>query len=146
VKLSAFHIVLALVIAMLAGCLGAIVAAQWTSDAPSRGLHEFVHEELDLDAAQEARLDELEESFAIERQALERALRDANVDLAAAMTEEQSYGPKVGVAIDAVHVQMGELQKATVRHVFDMRELLDEEQRDRFDRQVSQSLTGAPRE
>ena len=112
----------------------------------SQGLHEFVHDELDLSPDQSGRLEQLEQRFATERDRLEAELRAANAELAAAMEEEHGYGPKVGAAIDRVHLQMGELQKATVRHVFAMRELLDEEQRRKFDRQISTSLTGDGRE
>jgi Spy/CpxP family protein refolding chaperone len=147
VKFSVFHIILALLLAAIAGCLGAIAAGQWSGDvARGGGLHVFVHEELGLTAEQDEQLEQLEADFADERSALESALRSANRDLAEAMEEEHSYGPKVAAAIDEVHVQMGELQKTTVRHVFAMRELLDEEQRVKFDRQVSASLTGDPRE
>jgi nickel and cobalt resistance protein CnrR len=145
-KLSGFHIVFALLIAMAAGCLGAIVAVQWGAEASSPGLHEFVHDELDLSSEQRVRLEQLEESFAIKRKGLEIALRAANAELATAMAEEHAYGPKVSASIDAVHDRMGALQKATVQHVFDMRELLDEEQRERFDQQVSTALTSDPRE
>jgi hypothetical protein len=41
---------------------------------------------------------------------------------------------------------MGDLQKATVRHVFAMRALLDQQQQELFDRQVATSLTGEPGE
>ena len=40
----------------------------------------------------------------------------------------------------------GELQKATVRHVFAMRRILDQEQQREFDQQVARSLTGSPSE
>jgi hypothetical protein len=41
---------------------------------------------------------------------------------------------------------MGDLQKATVRHVFDMREILDPDQQLQFDRKVSAALTRDPRD
>lgn len=145
-RLSGYHIVLAIVLAIAAGCLGAVAAGYWDEDVAPRGLHDFAHEELDLDADQMARLDALEADFAIERARLEQELRSANADLAKAIEEEHAYGPKVSAAIEAVHVHMGELQKATVRHVFAMRELLNDRQRQIFDRQVSESLTGAPRD
>ena len=104
--------------------------------------HEFVHERLDLDADQERRLDELEQRFAIENAQLELALRGANASLAEAMDSEHQYGPKVTAAIDDVHDNMGDLQKATVQHVFAMREILNERQRREFDAQVARSLTG----
>lgn len=145
-KLSAAHIVLAVLLAVAAGCVGAFAAGHWWAQPHSRGLHDFVHDELDLGPDQSVRLERLEDRFATQRAGLEAKLRAANVDLATAMEEEHSYGPKVGAAIDQVHVQMGELQKATVRHVFAMRDLLNEEQRRKFDRQISKSLTGDGRE
>ena len=146
-KLSFYHVVLAIVLAMVAGCLGALAAGQWSAhESDNRGLHSFIHEQLDLTAPQAEKLDQLEADFTTKRQRLEADLRTANAQLAQAMREEHTYGPKVSAAIDRVHAHMGELQKATVRHVFAMRALLDEKQREKFDRQVSASLTGNPRE
>ena len=62
------------------------------------------------------------------------------------MDKEHEYGPEVSLAIDEVHQSMGELQKATVRHVFAMRRILDQEQQREFDQQVARSLTGSPSE
>jgi hypothetical protein len=58
------------------------------------------------------------------------------------MDSEHQYGPKVTAAIDDVHEKMGDLQKASVQHVFAMREILNERQRREFDAQVARSLTG----
>lgn len=141
-KLSGLHLVFVILVASFAGCLGATLAVRWDGRSEPRGLHEYVHHELDLDDAQEANLQQLEESFTRERTEIENALRRANLKLAAAMADEQSYGPEVAKAIDRVHVQMNELQKATIRHVFAMRRILREDQQERFDRQVWTSLTG----
>lgn len=62
------------------------------------------------------------------------------------MENEHEYGPEVSAAIDEVHARMGDLQKATVRHVFDMREILEPEQQRQFDRKVSDALTRDPRD
>jgi len=109
-------------------------------------LHDFVHDELDLTSQQTSQLDRLEERFAIENAQLELSVRRSNAGLAAAIDNEQQYGPEVGAAIDQVHQSMGELQKGTIRHVFAMREILNEDQRRQFDRQVSRSLTGQPKD
>ena len=61
------------------------------------------------------------------------------------MEDEHENGPEVNAAIDDVHGKMGELQKATVQHVFDMREILTPEQQPLFDRKVSEALTRTPR-
>ena len=140
------HIVLAALLAALAGCLGAIAADRWANHEAGSGLHDFVHDELTLTADQEQRLDALEARFAVERARFEGSARAANARLAQAMETEHEYGPEVSAAIDEVHARMGDLQKATVEHVFAMRALLDQEQRARFDRQVAASLTREPGE
>lgn len=141
-----FHLVLAVLLAALAGCLGALAADRWSDNDPEGSLHQFVHDELSLTADQEQRLDALEARFAVEQARLEASARAANAQLAQAMETEHEYGPEVSAAIDEVHARMGELQKATVRHVFDMREILNPDQQLQFDRKVSAALTRDPRD
>jgi len=132
----------AVLLAILAGCLAAIATDRWLNHEHSGSLHRFVHEELVLTEEQSIRLEAIEARHALERSALESSLRAANARLAQAMDEEHEYGPEVGAAIDGIHERMGEMQKATVQHVIDMREILDPEQQRLFDRQVSKALTG----
>lgn len=141
-----FHLVLAVLLAALAGCLGALAADRWANNDAEGGPHQFVHDELSLTADQEQRLDALEARFAVEQARLEASARAANAQLAQAMETEHEYGPEVSAAIDEVHARMGDLQKATVRHVFDMREILDSDQQLQFDRKVSAALTRDPRD
>lgn len=140
------RLLLAVLLAGLAGCLGAIAADRWLNHEDNGSLHQFVHEELVLTEDQNTRLETLEARFAVERAALESSLRAANARLAQAMDDEHEYGPEVSAAIDDVHGQMGELQKATVQHVFDMREILEPEQQRLFDRKVSEALTSNSRD
>lgn len=140
------QLVLAVLLAAFAGCLGAIAADRWLNHERAGSLHQFVHEELVLTDEQNTRLETLEARHAVERSALEASLRASNARLAQAMEQEHEYGPEVSAAIDDVHVRMGELQKAAVQHVFDMRDILDPEQQRAFDRQVSRALTGDPRD
>ena len=139
------HLVIAVLLAALAGCLGAIAADRWLNQEHSGSLHQFVHDELVLTDEQNMSLETLEARHAVKRSALEASLRASNARLAQAMEEEHAYGPEVSAAIDEVHNRMGELQKATVQHVFDMREILEPEQQRLFDRQVSEALTSTPR-
>ena len=140
------HLVLAILLAAVAGCLGAVAADRWLDREHDGSLHQFVHEELVLSKEQNARLEALEARFAVERSALEASLRASNARLAQAMEEEHAFGPEVSAAIDDVHARMGDLQKATVQHVFDMREILNPQQQRLFDRQVSEALTSNPRD
>ncbi len=145
-KFANYQIVLAIVLAAFAGGLGAIAAGKWGHSAADGGLHDFVHHELQLTPAQEARLKVLEETFAAEQTRLELGMRGANGQLAQAMEQEHEYGPEVAAAIDQVHARMGDMQKATVQHVFAMRLILNPEQQREFDLQVSAALTRDPRE
>ena len=54
-----FHLVLAVLLAALAGCLGALAADRWSNNDAEGSLHQFVHDELSLTADQEQRLDAL---------------------------------------------------------------------------------------
>lgn len=126
------------------------LAASWAvrsmtaSDHPAGGeLHRFMHEQLDLDSAQKAKIEALEAQFAKQRVALDAKLRDANAELARAIAREHQYGPEVSGAVDQSHMAMGELQKATLAHVFAMRAVLRADQAARFDQAVRRALTGA---
>jgi hypothetical protein len=128
------------------------LAALWIgqklrADAPDESrIHALLHGELDLDAGQKRRIDGLEQDFAGRRKQLEGELTAANADLARAIAHEHAYGPDVEKAVDRSHVAMGELQKATLRHVFAMRAVLRADQTARFDQAVAQALTTAPQD
>lgn len=113
--------------------------------AQTSELHALLHHDLKLDASQEASIEQLEREFAGKRKSLEAELRADNARLAAAIEAEHGNGPKVAAAVDASHRAMGELQKATLTHVFAMREVLRPEQRAAFDRAVTKSLTTGDR-
>lgn len=103
-------------------------------------LHALMHDELDLDPAQERSLDVLERDFAARRKSLEARLKADNARLAEAIAAEHQYGPRVSAAVDASHMAMGDLQKATLEHVFAMRAILRPGQQAKFDAAVAKSL------
>ncbi|TPG47125.1 periplasmic heavy metal sensor [Sphingomonas glacialis] len=109
------------------------------------GLHRLLHHQLDLDAAQTAQLETLEQRYAARRKALEAEMRADNARLAAAIAVEHGYGPRVDAAVTASHMAMGTLQKETLAHVFAMRKLLRPDQAARFDAAVAKSLTPTER-
>ena len=137
------YAVLTAVLAASAGLLGGWVGGRYLSPGihQETSLHAMVHHDLDLTAGQERRLEVMEARFAQRRAALEAELRTANAELAAAMASSHRYGPEVQAAVDHFHHAMGELQKETIEHVFEMRSLLDPAQAETFDRRVSEALT-----
>lgn len=135
-------IIIALV-AFLSGIAGVFLGHALFPAPPSQGteLHEVLHHQLKLDAGQEARLEVLEQRFAIRRRALELELRAANARLAGAIQAEHGNGPQVAAAVDASHMAMGELQKETLAHIFAMRQILRPDQAAKFDQAVVKALT-----
>ena len=108
-------------------------------------LHDVLHHELALNQNQKASLQSLERRYAVERRAFELELRADNARLAAAIEVEHGNGPRVAAAVDQSHAVMGELQKATLAHVFAMRQLLRPNQTGKFDQAVVKALTDEAR-
>lgn len=137
---------LVILVALLAGMAGAWIGPRLLQGANGSGasLHASVHHDLDLTPAQAKKIEALERDFAVRRKSLELEMRQANAELAAAIASEGTYGPNVTAAVDHFHVAMGELQKATIEHVFAMRSVLTPEQAARFDRTVVDALTADP--
>jgi hypothetical protein len=104
-------------------------------------LHALLHDQLNLDPAQHAKLDALEAQFTVRRKALELEMRGDNTKLATAIEAEHGYGPQVATAIDQSHRAMGELQKETLEHIFAMRGLLRADQAAKLDGAVVKALT-----
>ncbi|WP_371422532.1 periplasmic heavy metal sensor [Tardiphaga sp.] len=132
-----------IVTAFAAAIGGVFVGRELLPPVPRPGaeLHDVLHNKLDLDNAQKARLEALEQRYAVRRRALELELRADNVRLAEAIEAEHGNGPRVAEAVDRSHAAMGELQKVTLSHIFAMRELLKPNQAAQFDQAVVKALT-----
>lgn len=141
------NLLLTVVLAVLAAGGGAWLSARYVisqqADAPS--LHDTVHKRLDLTPEQGRQLDAIEARYALERAGLEREVRTANRELAAAIGDGHKESPEVEAAIDHLHMAMGALQKATIAHVFDMRAVLTPAQAKAFDAEVVSALTDEAR-
>ncbi len=139
-----------LLIALVAfvSALAGVFIGRFVADQPNAKeteLHALLHDQLELTAQQQAKVDAIEAKFAVRRKALELEMRASNVRLAEAIAEEHGYGPKVTAAIDHSHVVMGELQKETLEHLFAMRGVLNPEQARMFDNTVVKALTADAR-
>lgn len=108
---------------------------------PGAEIHDVLHHQLALDTGQRAQLELLEQRFGVERRALEFELRADNARLAEALQAEHGNGPRVNAAVDRSHAVLGQIQKATLGHIFAMRRMLKPNQRARFDQAVVKALT-----
>ena len=140
---STTRLILCVVLAFLAA-IGGVFAGRALLPAHKQAgaeLHDVLHHQLALDAGQERRVEELERRFAVQRRALELEMRADNAGLAEAIEAEHGNGPMVAAAVDRTHETLGELQKATLAHIFAMRQVLRPDQTAEFDRAVVKALT-----
>lgn len=137
------RLLLIAIIAFVAAIVGAAIGRSFIAPAKpvENELHALLHHQLDLDQAQQARMDEIEQRFAVRKRALELELRADNARLADAIQAEHGYGPAVQAAVDRSHKAMGELQKETLEHIFAMRAVLKPDQAAKFDTAVTKALT-----
>lgn len=134
-------LVVTAVVAALAGGLACWGTATWMRyERAEPSLHDVVHDRLDLTPEQNQRIDALEAGFASERAAMEGELRQANRELIQAIGANEGDTPEVQAAVDHFHAAMGDLQKATLGHVFEMRAVLDPEQAETFDAAIVETL------
>ncbi len=134
-------IALTAVLAAMASAGATWASASWVlRDQNPPNLHNVVHEELDLSPEQDQELDIIETRFAAQRQILETEVRAANHELAEAISASNGNTPEVRAAVDHFHAAMGDLQKATITHIFEMRSVLTPAQAQVFDDAVVEAL------
>lgn len=134
-------IVMTAILAALASGAATWASATWIMrERQPPSLHSIVHQQLDLSAEQDRRLDAIEARFAARRPTLEAEVRAANRELAAAIAASDGDTPQVQAAVDHFHAAMGDLQKATITHVFEMRSVLTPAQAEVFDEAVVEAL------
>ena len=134
-------IVITAILAAFASGMATWASATWVMrERQPPSLHSVVHEQLDLSAEQDRLLDVIEARFAERRPALEAEVRAANRELGAAIAASDGDSPQVQAAVDHFHAAMGDLQKATIAHVFEMRSVLTPAQAEVFDTAVVDAL------
>jgi Spy/CpxP family protein refolding chaperone len=127
--------------------LAAFITLRWTESRATRNVvaaHEWLHRELQLTESQHQALEPVEAKFAEKERRLVEQLRAANLKLARVMTEEKAYTPRVAAEVEMVHQCMGDLQKASIEHVFEMRAVLTPEQGDKLLGLAQRALEHAP--
>jgi Spy/CpxP family protein refolding chaperone len=86
--------------------------------------HEWIHKQLDLTQDEQKALEPVEQKFQEQKVKAVEAIRLANKELADAIRQDQTDSPGVAAAVEKIHRAQGELQKATLEHVFEMKRVL----------------------
>lgn len=129
------RVVLFFIAVVVVAGLAAFGTLQFSGHGPREhhaAAHDWLHRELKLTAEQERALEPVEAKFGTKQRELSAALLEANRALARTMGEEKGYTPRVAAAVEVVHQRMGDLQKASIEHVFEMRAVLSPEQGDKL--------------
>lgn len=141
------NLLVTLVVAAAAGFIGAwagsagLHRSREQTSLLRQSVHEMVHQGLKLTPAQRTEIDAVETRYTKRRNELRVQISRANVELAAAMSEEMAFGPQAQTAIDHLQHSVGDLQSSTVLYVLEIRDVLTVEQRMIYDQKVVEALT-----
>ena len=124
-QLVAMLVVVALVAVGACFVTFRFLAPLWVNSVPT---HEWIHQQLNLTADQVIALEPIEEQFQHRKHELLSQIRSANKELAEAIKEDRVYSTRVSAAIEKIHRAQGDLQEATLQHVFRMKATLTPEQ------------------
>jgi nickel and cobalt resistance protein CnrR len=145
------QLLITVVLAGLAGFAGVWFGAHgFDSDTQVRAPLRMAVDELTkrglvgLTQTQKQQINEIESRYAHKRSKLRGRIAWANSELADALVEEMSLGPKVETSIEHLKSVVGELQHETVAYVLELRATLTEPQRTIFDEKVVSALMTPP--
>ena len=102
--------------------------------------HSYLHSKLGITAEQEKQLQEIETTYQKRKLRLEETIRLTNMELADAIKKNPSFTPEVQQAVDKIHMAMGELQKASLEHLFQMQPILTPQQNEKLKNLMTDAL------
>ncbi len=105
--------------------------------------HAWIHTELGITAAQEKALEPIEQRYAEQKKHYGEMLRIANAELGKAILEERSDSERVKAAVGRIHEAQGELQNATLQHIFEMKSVLTPQQYEKLLQSTADALSTA---
>jgi hypothetical protein len=146
---SAFwrNLLITVVVALVAGGIGGYMGARnlvetEESTLPLRQtVAEIVRRDLHLTSNQAQEIQAIETRYFDRRTTLRRDVSDANRELADALMSDMAFGREAQQASNHVEQGLGELQRATIMYVLEVRDILTPEQQMVYDRRVREVLT-----
>jgi nickel and cobalt resistance protein CnrR len=106
--------------------------------------HQWLHQELSLSKEQDNKLHPIEEKFIRTQKDIEKTIQAAQQALAIAINQDGYYSERVQKASADIHTAQGKLQEATLMHLFEMHQVLDERQRKKLNALTTHALTHTP--
>jgi Spy/CpxP family protein refolding chaperone len=134
-------------VAIVAGAAGGWMGARNVIDSDAQTLplrqtvSEIVHRDLKLTPDQSKEIQAIENEYYERRSTLRVQVAGANRELADALMADMAFGREAQQATNHVEQGLGELQRATVLYVLQLRDVLNPEQQTIYDRKVREVLT-----
>jgi len=131
-----FPIIAVLFAVAVVASIACLLTAQWTGRRHAghahADAHNWIHTQVALTAEQEKQLIPIEERYEEQRKRFTDTIRSANAELGQALLAERQESPRVQAALAKIQEAQGQLQAATLRHVFEMKPVLKPEQYDKL--------------
>ena len=105
--------------------------------------HAWIHSQLGITEEQEKMLTPIEARFAEQKKHYVEMLRIANAELAQVILKDRSDSEHVKTAVERIHHAQGELQNATLQHIFEMKTVLTPEQYEKLLNLTADALSNA---
>ena len=141
------NLAITVAVALLAGTVGGWMGARNAVETDPQGLplrqtvSEIVHSDLNLTSEQSREIRDLESKYYDRRVMLRGQVANANRELADALMSDMAFGREAQEASIHVEQGLGELQRATILYVLEVRDILTPEQQMVYDRKVREVLT-----
>ncbi len=136
-------------VATAAGAAGGWMGAEraqgslLTTQPLRQSVDDVVAHDLALNDAQRSEITRIQDRFDAERRRLRNRVAEGNLQLADALMADMAYGRQAQLAVQTVQEGLGDLQKATIVYVLEVRDVLTMEQQRLYDRRVREALTAA---
>lgn len=114
-----------------------------TLHAEKGDAHAWIHTQLGITAEQDKALEPIEQRYAEQKMHYGELLRIANAELGKAILEDRSDSERVKAAVAQIHQAQGELQNATLQHIFEMKAVLTPQQYEKLLHSTADALTTA---
>lgn len=142
---KSYQFILLLALILAASCIGVVLGQKYVvetsySHSESSEWHKVLHQKLSITNEQEIKLHALEEEYEDKKNKLKKQMHLANMKLADALKKDKSYSLNVQASVDEIHHVMGEMQKQTIKHLLEMRPILDKEQNDKLEQLITNAL------
>jgi nickel and cobalt resistance protein CnrR len=143
------NLLVTVVVALVAGGAGGWLGARslFENDEQTLPLRqtvsEIVRNDLKLSSDQNKKVQDIESRYYDQRSKLRVQVSDANRELADALMADMAFGREAQQASTHVEQGLGELQRATIMYVLEVRDVLSPEQQMIYDRRVREVLTAS---